>query len=156
VRRPEDASPSGSKLRIAIVEDQADAREALEMLLDLEGHDVRAAPDGHEGLDLIRQHRPQVALLDIGLPGMNGYELAALVRETFGNTIKLVAMSGYGQPDDIRRAEAAGFDRHLTKPVDPRRLAAALRDLHLPDVPADLRISMPAHRESAPYTDPSA
>ncbi|HET7728917.1 MAG TPA: ATP-binding protein, partial [Usitatibacter sp.] len=156
VRRPDDTSAIESKLRIVIVEDQADAREALEMLLDLEGHDVKAAPDGPEGLELIREHRPQVALLDIGLPRMNGYELAALVRESFGNTIKLVAMSGYGQPDDVRRAVAAGFDRHLTKPVDPRRLASALRDLNLPEAAGDPAAPFAARLESAPYTDPSA
>jgi CheY-like chemotaxis protein len=74
-----------------------------------------------------------VALLDIGLPQMNGYELAAAVREKVGPKIQLVAMSGYGQPDDVRRAQEAGFDRHLTKPVDPRRLASALRDINLGD-----------------------
>ena len=67
--------------------------------------------------------------VDIGLPEMNGYELAAAIRERLGDTIRLMAMSGYGQPDDVRRSEAAGFDRHLIKPVDPRRLAAALRDI---------------------------
>ena len=117
------------KLRIVIVEDQHDAREALQMLLDIEGHEVLAAQDGQRGLELILEHRPQIALLDIGLPEMNGYELAAAIRERLGDTIRLMAMSGYGQPDDVRRSEAAGFDRHLTKPVDPRRLAAALRDI---------------------------
>lgn len=152
--RAEDASSIESKLRIVIVEDQADAREALEMLLDLEGHDVRSAPDGPEGLELIREHRPQIALLDIGLPRMNGYDLAAAVRESFGSAIKLVAMSGYGQPDDVRRAQAAGFDRHLTKPVDPRRLASALRDLNLREAPD--AVPMRAQRESAPSTGPTA
>src|SRR6185312_6357626 len=117
------------KLRIVIVEDQHDAREALEMLLDIEGHEVFSAQDGQRGLELIMEHRPQIALLDIGLPEMNGYELAAAVRERLGASIRLMAMSGYGQPDDVRRSEAAGFDRHLTKPVDPRRLAAAMRDM---------------------------
>ena len=117
------------KLRIVIVEDQHDAREALEMLLDIEGHEVFSAQDGQRGLELIMEHRPQIALLDIGLPEMNGYELASAIRERLGDTIRLMAMSGYGQPDDVRRSEAAGFDRHLTKPVDPRRLAAALRDI---------------------------
>jgi two-component system CheB/CheR fusion protein len=117
------------KLRIVIVEDQHDAREALEMLLDIEGHEVFSAQDGQRGLELIMEHRPQIALLDIGLPEMNGYQLAAAIRERLGDKIRLMAMSGYGQPDDVRRSEAAGFDRHLTKPVDPRRLAAALRDI---------------------------
>ena len=128
LREGEEAALMG-KLRIVIVEDQHDAREALEMLLDIEGHEVFAAQDGQRGLELIMEHRPQIALLDIGLPEMNGYELAAAVRERLGTSIRLMAMSGYGQPDDVRRSEAAGFDRHLTKPVDPRRLAAALRDM---------------------------
>jgi CheY-like chemotaxis protein len=70
-----------------------------------------------------------VVLLDIGLPGMNGFEIAERVRASLGRGITLIAMSGYGQPEDVRRSEAAGFDRHLTKPVDPSRLAAALRDI---------------------------
>jgi two-component system CheB/CheR fusion protein len=129
VRTDHGAAEVLDKLRIVIVEDQHDAREALEMLLDIEGHEVFSAGDGDSGLRLIMEHRPQIALLDIGLPEMNGYELAAAIRERLGDTIRLMAMSGYGQPDDVRRSEAAGFDRHLIKPVDPRRLAAALRDI---------------------------
>lgn len=125
---PEDEGLPG-KLRIVIVEDQHDAREALEMLLALEGHEVLSAQDGPQGLHLVLQHVPQVALLDIGLPQMNGYEVAATIRARLGNGVKLIAMSGYGQPDDVKRSEEAGFDRHLTKPVDPRRLASALRDI---------------------------
>jgi CheY-like chemotaxis protein len=139
---PEDESAADKKLRIVVVEDQNDAREALEMLLDLEGHEVRAAANGAEGLKLILDHRPQVALLDIGLPQMNGYELAAAIREQVGGKIQLVAMSGYGQPDDVRRAEEAGFDRHLTKPVDPRRLASALRDINFRKLQEE-RVSVP-------------
>ena len=67
--------------------------------------------------------------LDLGLPGINGFEIATRVRQELGNSITLIAMSGYGQPEDVRRSEVAGFDRHLTKPVDPRRLAGALRDI---------------------------
>jgi CheY-like chemotaxis protein len=136
----EDGVPR-TNLRIVVVEDQDDAREALEMLLDMEGHEVSTARDGPEGLELILDRHPQVALLDIGLPKMNGYELAAAVRERLGNRIKLVAMSGYGQPDDVRNAEIAGFDRHLTKPVDPRRLASALREINSRDstAPASAR-----------------
>jgi CheY-like chemotaxis protein len=117
------------RLNIVVVEDQADAREALGMILQIEGHTVASAADGPSGLALILSQRPEVALLDLGLPGMNGYEVASHVRETLGNSITLIAMSGYGQPEDLRRSEAAGFDRHLTKPVDPRRLATALRDI---------------------------
>ena len=127
--RADGHEPSIEHLSIVVVEDQADAREALGMILQIEGHTVASAADGPTGLALILSQRPEVALLDLGLPGMNGYEIATHVRETLGNSITLIAMSGYGQPEDLRRSEAAGFDRHLTKPVDPRRLANALRDI---------------------------
>ena len=140
VRRPGEDVAAMDKLRIVIVEDQQDAREALAMLLELDGHEVYAAPDGRRGLDLILEHRPQIALLDIGLPDMTGYEVAAAVREQAAGSIKLVAMSGYGQPEDVRRSEESGFDRHLTKPVDPKRLAGALRDIRLQE-------SMPMMKE---------
>ena len=148
-RRADDEDEAGAKLRIAVVEDQNDAREALEMLLDLEGHEVISASDGPLALQMILEHRPQVALLDIGLPRMNGYQLAAAVRDKLGSGIKLVAMSGYGQPDDVRKAHAAGFDRHLTKPVDPRRLAVALRDINSRDL---LLAPRPAE-QAAPIQD---
>jgi len=128
-RRDEEGGGTESKLNILVVEDQPDAREALTMILQLEGHTVSSAPDGPEGLARLLAERPEVALLDLGLPGMNGFEIATRAREELGHGITLIAMSGYGQPDDVRRAEAAGFDRHLTKPVDPRRLAAALREI---------------------------
>ncbi|HYC36958.1 MAG TPA: chemotaxis protein CheB [Usitatibacter sp.] len=133
VRHGGDDASQLDKLCIVVVEDQEDAREALAMLLDLEGHEVYAASNGEQGLALILEHRPQVALLDIGLPQMNGYEVAAAVREALAGAIKLIAMSGYGQPEDLKRSDEAGFDRHLTKPVDPRRLAAALRDIRVQD-----------------------
>jgi CheY-like chemotaxis protein len=120
---------SDGGLSIVVVEDQDDAREILQTLLQLEGHDIATARDGREGLAVILDKRPQVGLLDIGLPRMNGYDLAMEVRKHLGQSIKLVAMSGYGQSDDVKKAEAAGFDRHLTKPVDPKRLASALREL---------------------------
>jgi two-component system CheB/CheR fusion protein len=124
---------SDGKLSIVVVEDHEDARELLQTLLRLEGHEIATARDGREGLAVILERRPQIGLLDIGLPQMNGYDLATEVRKHLGKSIKLVAMSGYGQSDDVRKAEAAGFDRHLTKPVDPRRLASALRELGIED-----------------------
>ena len=151
---PGDHTARLDKLRIVVVEDQNDAREALEMLLEIEGHEVLSAQDGERGLELVAEHRPQIALLDIGLPEMNGYELAGAIRARLGPSIKLVAMSGYGQPDDVRRSLEAGFDRHLTKPVDPRRLAAALRDMRseesmdVMDRPA--RKTDPANAELSP------
>ncbi|MGE5616126.1 MAG: PAS domain S-box protein, partial [Bacillota bacterium] len=126
---PRAPSSDDGKLSIVVVEDQDDAREVLHTLLQLEGHEIATARDGREGLAVILEKRPQIGLLDIGLPEMNGYDLALEIRRHLGNSIKLVAMSGYGQSEDLRKAEAAGFDRHLTKPVDPRRLAIALREL---------------------------
>jgi len=126
-----ESSPANhnGKLRIVVVEDQEDARETVRLLLELEGHEVAAAKNGKEGLALILEQRPQVCLLDVGLPEMNGLDLAKAVRQKLGASVKLVAMSGYGQPDDVRRAETSGFDRHLTKPLEPRRLIAALREV---------------------------
>lgn len=124
-----DQKPEDGELTIVLVEDQDDAREILHVLLELGGHKVTSARDGQEGLEAILQYRPKVALLDIGLPKMNGYEVAKEVRKQLGAAITLVAMSGYGQPEDVRNAEAAGFDRHLSKPIDQRKLAAALREI---------------------------
>jgi two-component system CheB/CheR fusion protein len=126
---PREEPNKDGRLSIVVVEDQDDAREILETLLQLEGHEIHTARDGHEGLAVIIEKRPQIGLLDIGLPRLNGYDLAREIRQKLGRSIKLVAMSGYGQAEDVRKAEEAGFDRHLTKPVDPRRLEAALRDL---------------------------
>jgi PAS domain S-box-containing protein len=126
---PRAPAATEGKLSIVVVEDHEDAREILQTLLRLEGHEIATARDGREGLAVILERRPQIGLLDIGLPQMNGYDLAMEVRKRLGHSIKLVAMSGYGQSDDVRKAEAAGFDRHLTKPVDPQRLASALREL---------------------------
>ena len=126
-----DPSPPAhdGRLVIVLVEDQEDAREMMAELLQLEGHEVHAARDGRGGLAMILEHRPQVALLDLGLPHLNGFELARRVREALGPAISLVALSGYGQPEDVRAAQAAGFDCHLAKPVDQRRLCAVLREL---------------------------
>jgi two-component system CheB/CheR fusion protein len=126
---PRAATSSGRGLSIVVVEDQDDAREILETLLEMEGHEIESAANGADGLALILECRPQVGLLDIGLPLMNGYDVAREVRRRLGRSIRLVAMSGYGQAEDVRKAEEAGFDRHLTKPVDPARLAQVLRDL---------------------------
>jgi PAS domain S-box-containing protein len=113
--------------RVLVVEDSADARESLRMLLELSGHVVETSEDGPGGLSKLNAFRPDVALIDLGLPGIDGYTLARLARsrpETRG--IRLVALTGYGQTDDRRRALAAGFDLHLTKPVDVLTLQSAL------------------------------
>lgn len=114
--------------RILLVEDNADARDMLLAMLSLERHDVVTASDGPAGVDAALRERPDVALIDIGLPGLNGYEVARRIRATqSGRGIKLIALTGYGQNEDMRQAREAGFDLHLVKPVDPRRLDEALR-----------------------------
>ena len=112
--------------RILLIEDNADAREALRALLELDGYEVHAGADGIEGLDLARTKAPEVALIDIGLPGLDGYEVARRVRAAGGRRPFLVAVTGYGLPEDRERALAAGFDEHFTKPVNAEALAALL------------------------------
>lgn len=106
-------------LRVLIADDNRDSAESLGMLLELSGHEVFLAHDGVEALATATAQRPDVALLDIGMPGMNGYEVAAaLRREPWGVRMTLVAITGWGQEDAKRLAKAAGFDHHLTKPMD--------------------------------------
>ena len=110
--------------RILVVDDNRDAAESLAELLSLDGHAVSTAFDGHEALRAIEANPPEVVLLDIGLPGMNGYELAHRLREV--GVARLVALTGYGQPEDRERALRAGFHHHLVKPIDPNVLAQIL------------------------------
>ena len=119
----------GRRLRVLVVEDNADIRETLALLLRMWGHEVMLAERGDEGLARALRERPDFALIDIGLPGMNGYQLAAAIRG--GSTgqpgaCRLVAMTGYGQPADRERAAQAGFDAHLLKPVDSETLRELL------------------------------
>ena len=115
--------------RVLIVEDNPDNRLALRTLLELWGYVVEEAQDGAGAIQLFLEHRPEIALVDIGLPGLNGYEVAQRMRSTPGGKPFLVALTGYGRIDDRRKALDAGFDAHLVKPVDPdeleRLLAAA-------------------------------
>jgi signal transduction histidine kinase/CheY-like chemotaxis protein len=109
--------------RILAADDNGDVLEVLAIILRLNGHDVRTAADGAEALEQARTHRPAIALLDIGMPGMDGYEVARRIRqEPWGREMLLVAMTGWGQERDRRQAQDAGFDVHLTKPVDPHAL----------------------------------
>jgi two-component system, sensor histidine kinase len=112
---------------VLVVEDLDDARDAIGELLLLGGFEVELAPDGLKALELASLRQPQVALVDIGLPGLDGYEVARRLRQRYGNAITLYAMTGYGQAEDRTRALSAGFDQHLVKPVDPARLLALLR-----------------------------
>jgi signal transduction histidine kinase/CheY-like chemotaxis protein len=110
-------------LTILVVEDNTDARQMLRDLLGLLGHHVVTAEDGAQGVDQARAHRPDLALVDLGLPVMDGYEVARSLRaKPDTRSIYLVALTGYGQPEDRRRALDAGFDEHLVKPLDLTRL----------------------------------
>jgi CheY-like chemotaxis protein len=117
---------------ILIVEDNPDARDALRVLLELEGHAVEAAGEGQEALELARAKDPDIALVDIGLPGIDGYEIARRVRARDARRPILIALTGYGQPEDRQRATEAGFDDMLVKPVDPGALADMLASLEIP------------------------
>jgi CheY-like chemotaxis protein len=112
---------------VLIIEDHDDAREALRALLELEGHRVETAGSGPRGLELARRRPPEVALVDIGLPEVDGYEVARRFCALGPGRPYLIALTGYGQPDDIKRARDAGFDAHLLKPVDPDALARILK-----------------------------
>ncbi len=111
--------------RVLVVDDNLDAAEMLATLLELDGHETRTAPDGPAALDLAGEFSPEIVFLDIGLPGMNGYELARRLRALPGlAAVRLVAVTGWGQDDDRRQSANAGIDRHLTKPVDPNAVRA--------------------------------
>jgi CheY-like chemotaxis protein len=106
--------------RIVIADDNEDSAQSFAMLLSFSGHEVKIAHDGAEALDAVRSFRPDVAFLDIGMPVLTGYEVAQAVRaEPWGSEVTLIAVTGWGQPDDKQRAHTAGFDRHLVKPIDP-------------------------------------
>jgi CheY-like chemotaxis protein len=112
---------------VLIADDNVDARESLGALLELAGHDVLLAGNGEEALRLAASERPGVAILDIGMPVLNGYEAARRIRASdWGAAVMLIAVTGWGQADDQARARDAGFDHHCTKPVDFQQLQELL------------------------------
>ncbi|HEX2831587.1 MAG TPA: hybrid sensor histidine kinase/response regulator [Thermoanaerobaculia bacterium] len=113
--------------KIAIVEDNADVRDLLRLKLKRLGHEVVIARDGVEGVQIVIDEKPDLALVDLGLPGIDGYAVAREVREKLGENVVLVAVSGFGQPEDKRRALASGFDEHITKPADVKDIEGVLR-----------------------------
>jgi len=129
---PADASP-GSAIgvrRILVVDDNHDAGDSLAMILKLLGADVRVAHDGPAALEILKSFEPNVVLLDIGMPGMDGYDVARRIRSDFPERgVILVALSGWGQEEDRRRARDSGFDHHLIKPAEVATLEALLRSL---------------------------
>jgi signal transduction histidine kinase len=136
------ATPVAQRLRVLIVDDNAEAADSLGRLLRLEGHEVSCAYDGLSAVELADKTRPQVAILDLGLPGIDGFEVARQLRNELEMTeLLLIALSGYGQEEDHRRSSEAGFDRHFNKPVDFPRLLKTLAAA-FPRNPAELM----AHR----------
>jgi len=124
------AAHRGAARTVLIVEDNDDARHMLEAALALDGHQVHAASDGESGLVLAERSPPDVALIDIRLPGIDGYEVARRLRAAHERRrIALVALTGFGQTEDRRRAFDAGFDAHLVKPVDADRLKRVIAEL---------------------------
>ena len=123
---PTDALPAASK-RVLLVDDNVDAVESMEILLQAFGYEVATAVHPDIALGQLDAFAPAAAVIDIGLPGMDGYQLAAEIRRRLaGKPMRLIAFTGWGSPDDVARARAAGFDAHLVKPVDIDRLLAAL------------------------------
>ncbi len=118
---------AGESRRVLIVEDNVDAAESLAQVVELFGHRPEIAPDGPSAISMARAHPPDIVLCDIGLPGMDGFDVARAFRSEEGlNRVRLVALSGYTQPEDRQQAAEAGFDRHLAKPLAPEELARIL------------------------------
>lgn len=127
--QPEAPVKAPRRRSVVVIEDNADIRDTLEILIGMWGHDVALASDGRSGVELVLRNRPQVALIDIGLPGLSGYEVARRIREQVpAEAVRLVAITGYGQAADREQAWRAGFDLHLLKPIDPVLLEKVLAD----------------------------
>ena len=118
------------RARVLVVEDQDDVRRLLVTVLEIEGHEVRAVTDAMQALACFEGFAPHVAIIDIGLPGMNGYELAAGIRANRTQPKPLlIALTGYGQAEDFDRSRDAGFDHHFVKPAELRAIQAAIDGL---------------------------
>ena len=133
VRESSEGVPKASPLlekapskRVLVVDDNADAAETIAVFLRLEGHDVRTASDGPQALACSQIFTPEVAVVDIGLPGMDGYEVARQLARCSGALPLLIALTGYGQSEDVLRSQAAGFLHHFIKPADPAAIHAAI------------------------------
>jgi CheY-like chemotaxis protein len=125
-----EADAPGPSCRIVVADDHADAADALAMLLELQGHTVRVARDGLAAVELAEQFRPQIMLLDLGMPRLDGYATATALRaQPWGREIYLVALTGYSQPADRARAMAAGVDLFLVKPVEVQALEKICRQV---------------------------
>jgi signal transduction histidine kinase/CheY-like chemotaxis protein len=126
---PEPVMAGPRRRRVLVADDNTDAGESLAMLLRLDGHEVEIARNGPEALELYSRMRPEVAILDIGMPGLSGYDVARRIRQRQGEAeITLIALTGWGQASDKARAAEAGFDHHFTKPVEPSALSALISE----------------------------
>ena len=119
--------PAPRQRRILVADDNRDAGETLAILLRLDGHEVHVATDGLEAVELFGRVKPDVAILDIGMPGLSGHEVARRIRAMGGAPVTLIALTGWGQRADKERAAESGFDHHFTKPVEPTVLSDLLR-----------------------------
>jgi len=139
-QKPRASVPrAAARCRVLVAEDIPDAAEMMRLMVECMGHHVRVAADGVQALALAREFNPQIALLDIGMPRMDGYEAAREIRRALGHRVLLVALTGWGQEEDQRRAYSAGFDRHVTKPADPDILESLIASVaSAPDVEPDL------------------
>jgi CheY-like chemotaxis protein len=127
---PDRRDEARTKRRILVVDDNVDAAQSLAMMLEIAGHATHLAFDGAEAVDVAGAVRPEVILMDIGMPRLNGYDACRRIRsEPWGGGILMVALTGWGQTDDQLRSEEAGFDHHLVKPVEPAALEALLARL---------------------------
>ena len=116
--------------RVLIADDNLDAAESLQLWLQLAGHDVQIAGNGVTALKVAEEFKPDVALLDLGMPGLSGFDVARRIREsTWGSGMVLVALTGWGQDEDRRRSADAGFDHHLTKPIAPEAIESLIDSL---------------------------
>ncbi|MFL6601597.1 MAG: ATP-binding protein [Steroidobacteraceae bacterium] len=155
--------PGAAKRRVLIVEDNRDAREMFKMMLELDGHDVLEAEEGYAGLQLLRSEMPDIAFIDVGLPGLDGYEIARRFRSESScdamtpdvalhcdhpcKQVLLVALTGYGTPEALERSRRAGFDHHLIKPVNPEALYKLLNaEDDAGAATASLRVAAPVGR----------
>jgi CheY-like chemotaxis protein len=115
--------------RILVADDNGDAARSLAMMLEVAGHEVRTARDGREAVEAAAAFRPELILMDIGMPNLNGYDACRRIRELpWAKNLLIVALTGWGQDDDRRRSQEAGFDSHLVKPVDPAALELLLAE----------------------------
>jgi len=150
----ERAAPDPQTLRVLLVEDSDDSRRMLKLLLESEGHGVLEAATGPEGLSAILRDRPDVALVDIGLPGLDGYEIAREVRRRLPESgLRLVALTGYGTAEDVNRAQSAGFDEHLVKPISLVELRRCLAQWHGDGHPLDGHPPARRPRSSSPSAE---